>query len=94
MVGVSNDEEITDAGNIGLLIIEFYCYCIEIQFMEIGTKRDTGYEVLYWRLLAMKCFKASLLIAATFACIGLPPEAEKVEYYKLTVKTPEGQGMV
>ena len=81
MVDVSNDEQITDAGNIELLIIEFYC---EIHFMEIDTKRD--------RLVAMKCFKASLLIAATFACIGLPPEV--VEYYKLTVKTPEGQGMV
>ena len=52
--------------------------------MESDTKRD--------RLLAMKCFKASFLIAATFACFSLAPE--KVEYYKLTVKTPAGQGMV
>ena len=52
--------------------------------MEGDTKRDG--------LLAMKCFKASFLIAATFACFSLAPE--KVEYYKLTVKTPAGQGMV
>ena len=52
--------------------------------MEIATKRD--------RLLAMKCFKSSFLIAASLACFSLAPE--KVEYYKLTVKTPAGQGMV
>ena len=52
--------------------------------MESDTKRD--------RLLAMKCFKASFLIAATFACFSLAPE--KVEYYKLSLSTPEGQGKV
>ena len=51
-------------------------------FIESDTERD--------RLLAMKCFKALSLIGATFACLP----SEKVEYYKLTVKTPAGQGRI
>ena len=50
--------------------------------MESDTERD--------RLLAMKCFKGLSLIGAAFACLP----SEKVEYYKLSVQTPAGQGKV
>ena len=50
--------------------------------MESDTQRD--------RFRAMKCLIAIFLIGATFACLP----SEKVEYYKLTVKTPAGQGRV
>ena len=50
--------------------------------MESDTKRD--------RFRTMKCFIAIFLIGASFACLT----SEKVEYYKLTVKTPAGQERV
>ena len=52
--------------------------------MKINIKRD--------RAMEMKFFKGSFLIASAFACFSLTPE--KVEYYKLTVNTPAGLGMV
>ena len=65
------------------LLIEFYCKknYWQVTYRECHKKRST-----------MKCFKASFLIAATFACFNLGPE--KVEYYNMRLSTPEGQGMV